>query len=78
MTTARTTEYRTRDGRVITMTQIGRWLELATYWRGSDGNAWTHHSCSGAWTNNGPADTFRERFGTAFRGQLFEETPCAT
>lgn len=66
-----TTTYRTRDGRQIHMTQIGRWLELASYWRGDDGNVWTCHHGSGAWSNNGPADTFRERFGTGFRGELF-------
>lgn len=67
----RTMNHVTSAGKSIKMQQIGGWIDLATYWSGDDGNAWTCHHSTGRWTNNGPVDAFREQFPTRFRGELF-------
>lgn len=47
----------TRNGD-IHMSLIGHWIDLAAYYRGSDGNAWSYQS---GWTNCGPCEQFVER-----------------
>ena len=42
----------------IEMRLIGHWVDLAAYYRGSDGNAWAWQS---GWSNRGPCEQFIER-----------------
>lgn len=46
----------TTDHRGITMTLVGYWIDLAAYYRGSDGNYWsfgTGAGYGGNWCNRG-------------------------
>lgn len=56
----------------IEMTVIGDWIDLAVYYSGSDGNAWSFSRCTNKWTNCGNLETFRENFSKRYRGKLFE------
>ena len=42
----------------VEMTLIGGWSDLAAYYAGSDGNAWSHQ---GSWSNCGPIEDFKDR-----------------
>lgn len=53
------------------MTLIGYWIDLAAYYRGSDGNAWSYQS---RWTNCGPVAEFCARLRAGqVRGKLLQE-----
>ena len=64
---------RTSEHHGIRMELIGYWIDLAAYYRGSDGNAWSYQS---RWTNCGPVDEFcaRVRAGR-IRGKLLADGP---
>lgn len=49
---------------------IGYWVDLAAYYEGDDGNA---YSCgvTGRFSNCGEIGAFRSNFKTRFRGELF-------
>lgn len=52
----------------IKMTLIGGWSDLAAYYSGSDGNAWSHQ---GNWLNQGPVEQFKSRLVAGkIRGEL--------
>ena len=59
------------DRHGITMRLIGEWLDLAAYYEGSDGNAWSFNACTGGWSNCGPVADFRANFAQRYRGALF-------
>jgi hypothetical protein len=62
---------RTSEHAGITMTLIGYWIDLAAYYRGSDGNAW---SWQGRWSNCGPVAEFCARLRAGrIRGKLLPE-----
>lgn len=63
---------RTSEHRNIRMTLIGYWIDLAAYYRGSDGNAWSYQS---GWTNCGPVDEFCSRVRAGrIRGKLLADS----
>jgi len=55
----------------ITMRLIGEWIDLAAYYSGSDGNAWTYSATTGGWSNGGDLESFRASFERRYRGALF-------
>ena len=60
----------------IKMTLIGGWNDLAAYYAGSDGNAWSHQM---GWSNQGPIDAFKSRLQAGrIRGELLPEHRLAT
>lgn len=62
---------RTSEHMGITMTLIGYWIDLAAYYRGSDGNAWAYQS---RWSNCGPVEEFCTRLRAGqIRGKLLEQ-----
>lgn len=55
----------------IQMRLIGHWIDLAAYYEGSDGNAW---SFQGRWVSQGPVDAFKARMSAGrIRGVLHGE-----
>lgn len=71
---------RDRNGKDHEMVLIGEWMELVSYYKGDDGNAWSCHFSGGGngkWVNEGELDFFRKRFdpdfkGCKLRGRLFD------
>lgn len=55
----------------IKMTLIGEWIDLAYYYRGSDGNAWSFSRCTNRWSNMGEIESFILNFEKRYRGKLF-------
>lgn len=52
----------------IKMRLIGGWIDLAGYYAGSDGNAWSYQS---GWSNQGPLSEFVARLQSGkIRGEL--------
>lgn len=54
----------------IKMKIIGGWQDLASYYSGSDGNAWSYSHCTRKWSNQGNEVDFRARFDRMYRGKL--------
>lgn len=53
----------------VKLSRIGGWIDLAIYYAGSDGNAWSYQS--GHWTNMGELEAFKARLAKGFyRGEL--------
>ena len=46
----------------IKMYRVGGWLDLAVYYKGSDGNIWAYSLCTRSWSNEGE--------GKGLRGEL--------
>ena len=63
--------YETAKG--VKLKLIGEWQDLAAYYEGEDGNAWSFSACvPGARpVNCGPIAEFRDTFKGKFRGELF-------
>lgn len=57
------------EHRGIGMSLIGYWADLAGYYAGTDGNAWSY-ACGG-WSNCGELASFRANFSRRYRGELF-------
>jgi len=68
---------RTSEYSGIRMTLIGYWIDLAAYYRGSDGNAWSFGSAGSygsRWTNCGPVEEFCARLRAGkIRGKLLAD-----
>lgn len=66
---------KTYDHKGITLRLIGEWADMAAYYEGSDGNAWSFSaSVPGARPSNcGPIAEFRATFASRRRGQLFDQ-----
>lgn len=60
------------DHRGIDMSLIGHWSDLAAYYSGSDGNAWTWSAATGKWSNSGELESFVKNFYQRFRGVLYD------
>lgn len=69
---AATAEVHSRTQPSIALRLIGDWGDLAAYYEGADGNAWTFHASSGRFTNSGEIADFRATFATRCRGVLFD------
>lgn len=54
----------------VHMTLVGQWRDMAAYYRGDDGSAWTFNLCTGRWSNSGSYAEFIQTFSTKHRGQL--------
>ena len=54
----------------INMQLIGQWIDLAAYYRGSDGNAWLFHNSGHSWVNEGDCAEFIANFKQRRRGKL--------
>lgn len=54
------------------MTLIGEWSDLAAYYQGDDGNAWSVSSPPCHWSNCGPIGDFLAHFPSRWRGKLFD------
>lgn len=67
MTFATDTEY---NG--IQMTLAGQWQDMAAYYRGDDGSAWTYNQCTRSWSNCGDYAEFVATFDQRRRGKLIQ------
>lgn len=54
----------------VNLQLIGYWSDLAAYYEGDDGNAWSY-GVGARITCCGPIDSFREHFAQRYRGELF-------
>lgn len=61
----------TAEHRGISLRLIGDWQDLAGYYEGDDGNAWSVSAGTGRFVNCGEIETFRANFAARFRGRLF-------
>lgn len=57
----------------INLTLAGQWQDLAAYYRGDDGSAWTFSTCTNSWSNEGDWESFMAHFSTRRRGTLNPE-----
>ena len=64
-----TTVHTLKSGREVNLRLIGSWVDLAKYWEGDDGNAWSS-GVTGSLVNRGPIAEFRANFANRYRGTL--------
>lgn len=62
--------HETRKG--VKLRLIGQWKDLAAYYEGEDGNAYSFSACivGAGFVNCGPVAEFRATFNGKYRGEL--------